>query len=234
VDRTARRCVSILAAATALLWPARPQAAGERSYWRYDDANGVIHITNVRDDRRGWRLYKSLEGSAGGSGGAGRDVRRGSRPVNLGSERLHRWDSHIRDAARRYQLPESLLRAVIHTESNFDSHVVSRAGAMGLTQLMPATARYLGVANPFDPRQSIHGGARFLRILANHFAGDMNLVLAAYNAGPGAVKKYGGVPPYAETRAYVRAVLARYWAYERQVRLGRGTAARGPARHVDG
>ena len=135
----------------------------------------------------------------------------------LADERAHRYGATIRSAARLYQLPESLVRAVIHTESNYNPNAVSRTGAMGLTQLMPSTARFLGVGRPFDPRQNIYGGAKFLRLLANRFGGDMVLVLAGYFSGAGAVQKYGGVPPHAGVRGYVKAVLRRFYAYEREL-----------------
>lgn len=233
--RILRRWGSALAALTAgtLLWVAPPAAgsADRNNYYAYKDKNGVLHVTNVRRKKGAWKLFKSLPGS-GGAGSRRAPPRRGAVPV--GSERYHRYDTLIRGAARRYQLPQSLVRAVIHTESNYSAHAVSRAGAMGLMQLMPSTARYLGVTRPFDPRQSIYGGARFLRLLANRYNGDMVLVLAAYNAGAGNVEKYGGIPPFEETRAYVRAVLRRYYAYERQQQLGRDTIRRGPARHIAG
>ncbi|MCA9209521.1 MAG: transglycosylase SLT domain-containing protein, partial [Planctomycetales bacterium] len=124
-------------------------------------------------------------------------------------------DVFIAGAAQRYQLPEALIRAVIHTESRYNPDAVSHVGAMGLMQLMPATARYLGVAQPFDPMQNIYGGSKYLRLLANNFNGDMVLVLAGYFSGAGAVKKYGGVPPHPGVRRYVKAVLRRYYAYER-------------------
>ena len=150
----------------------------------------------------------------------------------MASERSHRYDSFIRGAAERYQLPQSLIRAVIHTESNYYPHAVSRAGAAGLMQLMPRTAQSLGVTDPHDPRQNVYGGSRYLRLLANRHDGDLVLVLAAYNAGAGNVEKYGGVPPFAETRAYVRSCLRRYYAYERQAQLSSTASRRGPARHI--
>ncbi len=111
-------------------------------------------------------------------------------------------------AARKYDLPEKLVRSVIRHESNFDPTAVSPAGAQGLMQLMPGTARELGVKDPFDIRQNIDGGARYLRQMIDQFDGDWRKALAAYNAGPGTVRKYGGVPPYPETRRYVRKVMS--------------------------
>jgi soluble lytic murein transglycosylase-like protein len=128
-------------------------------------------------------------------------------------ERFTRYDAYVSEAARLYQLPIAFIRAVIHIESNFDPNVVSVDGAMGLMQLMPMTANKMGVTNPFDPRQNILGGARFLRILANQWQGDLVLTLASYNAGAGAVERYSGVPPYGETRRYVNRVVQRYYAY---------------------
>lgn len=116
----------------------------------------------------------------------------------------------IKRAAYYYQVPTDLLYAVILTESRFKSNAVSPVGARGLMQLMPRTARALGVRDPFNPEQSIFGGARYLRRLANRFDGDIRLMLAGYNAGPGAVRKHGGVPPFPETLQYVRKVLGYY------------------------
>ena len=104
-----------------------------------------------------------------------------------------------------------LLYSVMHQESSFKSHAVSPKGARGLMQLMPGTAMRYGVTNIFDPRQNIEGGARYIRFLLDHFDGDVNLALAGYNAGEGAVEKYGWrIPPYAETQEYVRRISRRY------------------------
>jgi soluble lytic murein transglycosylase-like protein len=117
--------------------------------------------------------------------------------------------SVIREAAQRTGLPEALIDGVIRTESGYRPRAVSRAGARGLMQLMPATARSLGVHDPFDPRQNVLGGSRYLRRMYDRF-GSVRLALAAYNAGPGAVLRHRGVPPYDETRRYVSTVLRRY------------------------
>lgn len=116
-------------------------------------------------------------------------------------------DSIFDEAAARFGISSSLVRAVAKAESNFNPKAVSRAGAMGVMQLMPGTARSLGVTDPFDARQNIMGGARYLKENLEKF-GDVRLALAAYNAGPGAVTKYGGIPPYNETQNYVKKVTS--------------------------
>lgn len=118
----------------------------------------------------------------------------------------------IRQAAQRYQLPVQLLKAVISVESNYQHKAVSKAGAMGLMQLMPATAKRFSVKNPFDPAANIDAGSRYLRLLLDQFQ-SVQLALAAYNAGENAVKRYNGIPPYQETQHYVRKVMAQLNQY---------------------
>jgi soluble lytic murein transglycosylase-like protein len=122
----------------------------------------------------------------------------------------------IASSAAAYQVDPSLVTAIVANESGFSASAVSSAGAQGLMQLMPQTAAGLGVADPFDPAQNIRGGTRYLRGLLDRFGGDIERAVAAYNAGPGAVEKYGGVPPYVQT--YVRNVLASYEKYRAQNR----------------
>ena len=117
------------------------------------------------------------------------------------------YETYFQAAAEVYQIPENLLKAVAKAESDFNPNAVSHCGAQGIMQLMPATARSLGVTNSFDPAQNIMGGAKYLRQMLDSFGGDVSKALAAYNAGPNAVRKYGGIPPYQETQNYVVKVL---------------------------
>lgn len=177
--------------------------------YQMTDSNGVTHYTNIRPNGRGWkRVFKSRILASGSQ-------RRGQNSSSLRNDpsRYTRYDSYIEEAALLYQLPRSFVRAILRVESNFYPDVVSSAGAMGLMQLMPVTAARMGVRNPFDPRESILGGTRYLRILANAYNGDLLLTIAAYNAGQGAVAKYNGVPPYPETRRYIQNVLQYYYLF---------------------
>mgnify|MGYP000900390765 CR=1 FL=1 len=128
-------------------------------------------------------------------------------------DRAEPYERFFQQAAKHHQINPAVLKAVAEAESNFNPRAVSKSGAIGLMQFMPGTARSLGV-NPYDAGQSIQGAAKYLRSLLNEFQGDLKLALAAYNAGPGAVKKYGGIPPYQETQNYVNRVSQLTSKYE--------------------
>ena len=123
-------------------------------------------------------------------------------------DRVKKWDPLISEAAEKYGVDKNLISAVIAQESAGNPYAVSRAGAKGLMQLMDSTARDLGVSQPFSPEANIHGGVRYLRQMLDTWNGDERLALASYNAGPGAVARYKGIPPYAETIDYVKSVLS--------------------------
>ncbi len=131
----------------------------------------------------------------------------------VASSESSEYDPLIEQAAARNGLDPAVLHGLIEQESGFDPNATSSAGATGLTQLMPGTASSMGVANPLNPAESIEGGARYLGQLMRQFSGNTEDALAAYNAGPGAVQQYGGVPPYAETQSYVTKVLGNAEAY---------------------
>ena len=122
-------------------------------------------------------------------------------------QHLKTYMPHIREIGNKFMVDTRLIKAIIIAESCFDPNAVSSAGAQGLMQLMPATARFLGVTDPFDPAQNIEGGVSYLRMMLDQFHQNKELALAAYNAGPEAVRKYGRIPPYPETQKYVRKII---------------------------
>lgn len=213
MHRIPRSFWALGAVCTALASPL-PAAA---DIYRFVDRNGVEHYTNIQPAGRGWqRIYRNKRAAADHGttprmrAPEGMGAPEGMRAVR-DPERYRRYDEHIREAAALYQLPETFLRAVMRVESDFQPYAVSGDGAIGLMQLMPGTAASMGVIDPYEPRQNVLGGARYLRVLANKFGGDLILTVAAYNAGHGAVQRYRGVPPYAETRRYVERVLRHYY-----------------------
>ena len=153
--------------------------------------------------------FASQLASAQSSASAGAGVTAGTAavPTTLGGGAATPYDAQITAAATKYGIDPALLKGLIRQESNFNPSARSGAGAQGLTQLMPGTASSLGVTDASDPAQAIDGGAKYLEQQLDRFGGDVSKALAAYNAGPGAVAKFGGVPPYAETQNYVQKVL---------------------------
>ncbi|RMG41582.1 MAG: lytic transglycosylase domain-containing protein [Candidatus Dadabacteria bacterium] len=136
--------------------------------------------------------------------------------ASFNTENFSKYNQAVLKAAYYSRLDPDLIRAVIIIESGFNDKAISRVGASGLMQLMPSTARELGVNDIFNPEENISGGSEYLRLMLDMFKGDLNLALAAYNAGPGAVRKFDGIPPYRETQQYVKKVLSVYNALKQQ------------------
>jgi soluble lytic murein transglycosylase len=197
-----------LAALLALLALSAGAPARADDFYRFIDARGVIHFTNAPADQRFRPIPRPANQLASGFYGLASFA-----PPTVDARR---WDRLIVEAARRQELPPALVKAVIAAESSFDPRAVSPKGAAGLMQLMPATADMLGV-DPLRAEQNVNGGVRYLRSLVERF-GDVTHALAAYNAGPDSVERYGGIPPYPETRQYVRRVLAYYRLYHGEFR----------------
>jgi soluble lytic murein transglycosylase-like protein len=177
-------------------------SAGARSrIYTYVDADGVKHFTDIPDNNR----YRLLVLSP-------RDMTQSGEHYNATLlARAAQYDSIIERAAVSAAVEPNLLRAVIVVESGFNSRAVSKRGAVGLMQLMPATASRFGVSNLYDPSENVHAGAQYLKFLMNRFGQNIRLVLAAYNAGEDAVARNGGqIPPFTETMAYVPKVLKVY------------------------
>jgi len=165
--------------------------------YKYVDENGIVCYTDIPIDKNADRVYKDKSNTSTG--------------ISLEKvEYLADYHTIINEKAETYDIDPSLIKAVIETESNWNSMAISRKGAMGLMQLMPSTASDMNVHNPFNPEENIEGGTRYLRYLLERYKGDLTLALAAYNAGPNAVEKYGCIPPYTETRQYVSKVLSIY------------------------
>jgi soluble lytic murein transglycosylase len=187
--------IAALAIAVACALAAPAAFAGE--IYTFVDENGVTHFSNVPNDDRYKRVVKRTPFAE----------------QARVAPRYWGYDGLILLNARANNVPPALVKAVIAAESRFDSAAVSRAGAQGLMQLMPQTAQQLGVGDPFRPDENVRGGTRYLRAMLDRY-GDMSRALAAYNAGPTAVDHYRGVPPYPETRDYVRRVLTYYRHYD--------------------
>ena len=193
--------------------------------YKYETADGEVLITSEkRADLRlieiisgGSKIKRKSQSSSGKKTTSNKKTVAGNHAQDPQNEvprnaRETAFDDIVREAAAAYDVPFGFIKAVIRVESNFNPNALSHAGAMGLMQLMPRTAASLNVTNAFDPRQNVYGGAKFLRILIDRYDGDINLILAAYNAGDAAVARYNGIP-YPQTRGYVSKVYRWYQVY---------------------
>jgi soluble lytic murein transglycosylase-like protein len=170
--------------------------------YRYTDARGIVHFSNVPDNRQ-YRLVVATQGAENRASQAAPSM-----PAQISRAGKDRYAPLVENAARAHQVDAALLHAVITAESGYNPAVVSRKGAVGLMQLMPETARRYGVENSFDPAQNINGGTKYLSDLLQMFNNNIELAVAAYNAGENAVIRHGySIPPYRETLAYVPKVL---------------------------
>ena len=203
--RTRRFSFSAVTLAALLALGFAWQSAAASSLYVCRDARGKKFYSNMPESGRCQALSTPKLGSISLSGSWPAYSRTSYRNV--------RYHDHIDYYGRRYNIDPNLIKAIIRAESGFDRYAVSEKGAQGLMQLMPATAREMRVADPFNPEQNIAGGVRYVRKLLKMFDGDLVLSLAAYNAGPSQVKKAGGVPGITETRRYIKRVLSYYERY---------------------
>ncbi len=169
--------------------------------YRFVDGEGVVHFTNMQHDER-YELY----------------LREGVKSLPVGQDSASLvWMMEYADRySRAHNLSPALVKAIIRAESNGNRYAISRKGAKGMMQLMPFTSRRLKVNDPFDPVENIEGGVKYIKELLGTFGGNVTHAVAAYNAGPAAVQKYGGIPPFQETRVYVKRVLNYYQQYASQ------------------
>lgn len=182
------------------VWIARSCA----DIYRYEDDDGIVHFTDAPTDKRFKVFMRDLKKD--------RELR--TKLKYASSVNPAEYEQLIKNCSNKYGVSPSLVKAVIHAESGYNPNAVSSKGAGGLMQLMPGTAKSLKVADRFNPSDNVEGGVKYLRFLLDTFRGDVSLALAAYNAGLSKVSKYGGIPPYNETRTYVNRVLSYMQSYQ--------------------
>jgi len=172
--------------------------------YRYVDEDGIVHFTDAPTDKRFKIFLRDLR----------KDKELRTKLKYASTVNPAAFEQLIKNCSAKYGVNPSLVKAVIHAESGYNPNAVSNKGASGLMQLMPGTAKSLKVADRFNPSDNVEGGVKYLRFLLDTFRGDVSLAVAAYNAGLNKVAKYGGIPPYNETRVYVNRVLSYMKSYE--------------------
>lgn len=165
--------------------------------YKYIDSNGVLHFTNAPTSSQ-YRIY----------------IKESPR-ISLQTASRGKYEPIIHEASRRHGISAHLLNAIIKVESDYNPRAISRKGAKGLMQIMPETTKMLNIVDVFDPWENIMGGARYFKELFNRYGGKLPLALAAYNAGPSAVDRFGSIPPFQETEAYVEKVIRYYYQFKR-------------------
>lgn len=196
------RSLSILGAV--ILFVAAIPGLTNADIYRYEDEEGIVHFTDAPTDKRFKVFMRDLK----------KDKELRTKLKYASSVNPAEFELLIKNCSEKYGVNPSLVKAVIHAESGYNPNAVSSKGASGLMQLMPSTAKSLKVADRFNPKDNVEGGVKYLRFLLDTFRGDVSLAVAAYNAGLNKVAKYGGIPPYNETRTYVNRVLSYMKSYQ--------------------
>lgn len=176
----------------------------EADIYRYEDDEGIVHFTDAPTDKRFKIFMRDLK----------KDKELRTRLKYASSVNPAEYEQIIKSCSDKYRVSVPLIKAVIHAESGYNPNALSSKGASGLMQLMPGTAKSLKVVDRFNPKDNVEGGVKYLRFLLDTFRGDVSLALAAYNAGLSNVAKYGGIPPFNETRNYVSRVLTYMQTYQ--------------------
>jgi soluble lytic murein transglycosylase-like protein len=189
---------------TAILFVVLMSGSVMADIYRYEDEEGIVHFTDAPTDKRFKIFMRDLR----------KDKELRTKLKYASSVNPTEFEQLIKNCSEKYGVNPSLVKAVIHAESGYNPNAVSSKGASGLMQLMPSTAKSLKVVDRFNPKDNVEGGVKYLRFLLDTFRGDVSLAVAAYNAGLSKVAKYGGIPPYNETRVYVSRVLSYMKSYQ--------------------
>lgn len=195
---------AILCLTAVLFFAPMTLRCADADIYRYVDEDDIVHFTDAPTDKRFKVFLRDLK----------KDKQLRTKLKYAASVNPAEFEQLIRTCSDKYGVSSSLIKAVIHAESGYNPNAVSSKGAGGLMQLMPATAKSLKVADRFNPKDNVEGGVKYLRFLLDTFNGDVSLAVAAYNAGLSRVAKYGGIPPYNETRTYVNRVLSYMKSYQ--------------------